>query len=505
MDSIHCLGSIAFALDSAPCLDGDIQVIQIEAYEVRPEMLDVHATCFCTQHKTGSAVEHITRRLELLSPSFCVASFFSHGDKVSELERHIKDVLADNLSVVDPSDVDDLRRDSADFRRLTAFGKLLLDECFVHDGADEAEEDDDGAIKTAREKRRKQAADLLAFFPTPFTGRLVHPCPDGCCGVGPKANRAASVDRGLAVLRPFLTPAVGTPALNKYTKVDPTVRRTVLMSYLFGIMREAMLRLNGKKASDDGQAVSDQAVSDQALTEDALVGAPTDEQAHHRLVEQTRLDKCCLYFEQKYNKTKGLLWLAICSPIMRIHYRLFAKGTFYGHKDQRASVFDFCEGAARNPVTPCLDALAALHFEPESAAGREGLQLLQLRFGPTQAWPLHLVDTLQICLLKSFCELWRKLYSIAPRIPPGWVRESLRRGLRSPSKVFVLFLLLLWRCWLVGCSAFAWLRRFAVVLFRIVWDVCCRLAPKASGNSRRAPPRFLKISGRFSKRFLRHF
>ena len=62
-------------------------------------------------------------------------------------------------------------------------------------------------------------------------------------------------------------------------------------------------------------------------------------------------------------------------------------------------------------------------------------------------------------------------------------------------------------CWVEKLlrAAFAWLRRFVVVAFRIVGDVCCRLAPKARGDSRRVPARFSKISGRFSTRFLGHF
>ena len=59
-------------------------------------------------------------------------------------------------------------------------------------------------------------------------------------------------------------------------------------------------------------------------------------------------------------------------------------------------------------------------------------------------------------------------------------------------------------CWVEKLlrAAFAWLRRFAVVAFRIVGDVCCRLAPKARGDSRRVSARFSKISGRFYMRFL---
>ena len=54
-------------------------------------------------------------------------------------------------------------------------------------------------------------------------------------------------------------------------------------------------------------------------------------------------------------------------------------------------------------------------------------------------------------------------------------------------------------CWVEKLlrAAFAWLRRFAVVVFRIVGDVCCRLAPEAPGDSRRVLARFSTISGRF--------
>ena len=71
------------------------------------------------------------------------------------------------------------------------------------------------------------------------------------------------------------------------------------------------------------------------------------------------------------------------------------------------------------------------------------------------------------------------MYSIAPRIPPGWGQRIIAKSVALAVAFIVVVALL--GCWVekLWCSAVAGLHRFRDVGFKIVGDVCCRLAPEA--------------------------
>ena len=148
---------------------------------------------------------------------------------MSSLESHVKAVLDDNLKVVAPGQVD---TQSHDYQRMAAFAKLLFEQCYVCDHCGD-EELSQTQIDRARRKRADLVSKILVFFPTPMNGELIHPCPDGCpCREGaPERDRAKSVEMGFSLVKPILFQMLGTPALNKYTKVDPVVRRTTLLQH----------------------------------------------------------------------------------------------------------------------------------------------------------------------------------------------------------------------------------------------------------------------------------
>ncbi len=52
-----------------------------------------HVASYCTQHKTGNAVEQITKFLGVLSPSFCLASCLTNGDIADKVYDSICDFL----------------------------------------------------------------------------------------------------------------------------------------------------------------------------------------------------------------------------------------------------------------------------------------------------------------------------------------------------------------------------------------------------------------------------
>ena len=194
-----------------------------------------HVASYCIQHKTGNVVENVTKFLGLLGPSFCLASVLADGDDVIEQSM---DLLEKKLEVVDPATI---HFSPADKKHLQ-FQKELLELCLVRDTGPGA----DGKPCPGVQKRREQAAEFLKFFGAPWTDEwgVKHLCPAGCCGKvqdGPCANKAESIKRARAHFAVIANPPVTSPAANKYTKVDPTIRSVSLLNWaLFGLLRKAM-------------------------------------------------------------------------------------------------------------------------------------------------------------------------------------------------------------------------------------------------------------------------
>ena len=55
-----------------------------------------HVAAYCTQHKTGNAVEQISKFLGVLSPSFCLASCLANGEVSDSLHAAICKLIDDN-------------------------------------------------------------------------------------------------------------------------------------------------------------------------------------------------------------------------------------------------------------------------------------------------------------------------------------------------------------------------------------------------------------------------
>ena len=119
--SITALGDVGRTdLKPTPAAPGD--VLQPAPYPSPNEPFHVHVASFCSQHKTGTAVESITKFLGVLSPSFCLASCLANGDVADKLYIAICDLLDRNMDVCDPAK---LAFDAADEREL-AFQEVLL-------------------------------------------------------------------------------------------------------------------------------------------------------------------------------------------------------------------------------------------------------------------------------------------------------------------------------------------------------------------------------------------
>ena len=70
---------------------------------------------------------------------------------------------------------------------------------------------------------------------------MVHVCRGGCCPGG----RPDSVQKAFTLLKGIVAPPISTPAVNKYTKVDPVMRKITLMVSCFGLLRRMVAKKLG--------------------------------------------------------------------------------------------------------------------------------------------------------------------------------------------------------------------------------------------------------------------
>ena len=315
-----------------------------------------HVAAFCTQHKTGNAVEQITKFLGVLSPSFCLASCLANGDVADKLYNGICELLDRNLDVKDPAL---LVFNDADKQELK-FQAALLDHCHVQANR-----------KDGVAKRREEARQLLDFFNVPWSGRwgMVHTCPAGCCGdfwQGPAANKAKSIARAKDLVKFIFMPPISEPAANKYTKTDPCVRTVCLVTWTFGLLRKAIARMLRGDENYTGPA-------DGNVDADGIIGIPRDTYQYEKNVGHLKVQKVLTFLSHASAKELLLVWVVVCTPIMRMHYFLFAHGKFFSHRsgdEDAITVFDFVGDTHFNHLSETMAALCSMLMEPDGLSGR---------------------------------------------------------------------------------------------------------------------------------------
>ena len=134
------------------------------------------------------------------------------------------------------------------------------------------------------------------------------------------------------MVKRFVAPCLSEPAANKYTKVDPVIRKVALAGNFFNLLRRAF----GRKFKDEAKSESDR--SDFSV--DAAIGAPSDATRHWRKVKHIKMNRTFTFLKQRCSEWLPLIWLCVCSCIMTVHYKLFKHGTWYSHrKDPLIIVF----------------------------------------------------------------------------------------------------------------------------------------------------------------------
>ena len=229
----------------------------------------------CTQHRTGSVVEEISKKWGLLPCSFCLAARLENADFHDDLRDAVQAVLNRYLNVVsgleDPAGEADIC--------MARFAEELTYECHAATCSDN--QDRDAAEERAQEGiRKEEAAKLLAFFPPPWIGPMNHPCPPGCCGERECHDRDVSIRRGTDLIMKVIFPRMSRPAANRYTKIFPVVLRICLMMHFYAVMHKALqILLRGRRGDSDDDAV--------LRHDNAVIGAPDDVIAHQRKLQAT--------------------------------------------------------------------------------------------------------------------------------------------------------------------------------------------------------------------------
>ena len=229
--------------------------------------------------------------------------------------------------------------------------------------------------------------------------------PPGCCGELACADRSLTLDKAQGLTKRVVAPSISTPAANKYTKVDPVVRKVALLTNFFGLMRRMVAQKLGRRVEEDGDGFA-------GVDDDAVIGVPKNEKDHYKKLGHVKLRKIFDFLSDPASKYLPLVWLVVCAPIMVVHYYLFKHGNWYNRRGgtKRCNIFDFCGSLERNPVCKCLCQIGAMLMDP-LCGGASNLKLLRLRFGSdVRQWPRRLQAALTVSLLLAFCILWRKLF-----------------------------------------------------------------------------------------------
>ena len=120
-----------------------------------------HFAAWCTQHKTGNAVEQVSDYLDIIKPGFCIASCLSVADIAEDLDEDVRHVLEDDLDVLDPASAPL----DAGQQREQDFLKELFEQCHVlASGPVGDSEEERKRLAASSEQRRRDATEILTFL-----------------------------------------------------------------------------------------------------------------------------------------------------------------------------------------------------------------------------------------------------------------------------------------------------------------------------------------------------
>ena len=231
----------------------------------------------------------------------------------------------------------------------------------------------------------------------PLSGAPVHVCggPE-CC-----ASHEDFLKKAEAVVAECIVAPLPPPALNKWTRLGPTIARVTLMSHFCGLLKHAMREEFGALA----ERVQDEESEDE---QGQAVGLPLDERAAWKRVADKRRVKSVEFVADKDASWGNLTWLTIASPILVLHWKLFKHAKWASEVDPRKErpgriMKQFCVPKL-NPAADVIDDLLELLRAPNQRLG-----CVFFFHGPLAQWLPARKRALQQLVLLSAGQLWRKL------------------------------------------------------------------------------------------------
>lgn len=204
---------------------------------------------------------------------------------------------------------------------------------------------------------------------------------------------------------------ISPPALNKWTKVFPSVGNVVFFQFFHNLMPEAFAA-EFERLVDAHVRPED---SDNERDERELE-VPVNEIERWKKLARARNLRALHAIGDSQFAWANLLWLILAAPVMRIHWDLFKHSTFHGlmspeeeskHKDL---VAQFC-CADSNPARAVVKEIVQMLCNPQIH-----FKLLKPRFGPFQNWAQERKSITRRALLIVLGQLFRKLNSPIPWI-----------------------------------------------------------------------------------------
>ena len=113
---------------------------------------------------------------------------------------------------------------------------------------------------------------------------MVHVCGPGCCPGG----RPGSVQKAFSSLKEIVALPISTPAVNKYTKVDPVVRKVTLMVHCYGLLRRIVARKLKLAAPREPDLPGAASGLQGGFELESVIGIPKDPRQHLKCVGEAR-------------------------------------------------------------------------------------------------------------------------------------------------------------------------------------------------------------------------
>ena len=169
------------------------------------------------------------------------------------------------------------------------------------------------------------------------------------------------------------------PAMNKWTKVAPTVAHIALLGLFHnGFVVDAFKAEFGELQDEE---------SDLSNNEDDKLGVPANEARKWRLLARRRNMRATNFLAEAQSLWINLLWCRLASSTMILHAMLFKNATWFTDRSPqelsraRHLFATFCDPDT-NPAWANLQELLGILTHPEPF-----LALLVWKFGPVAQWP----------------------------------------------------------------------------------------------------------------------